>query len=239
MSPTKIVALLLCAPIWSFSQAVKAPKKLLPTPVIGGGTGGLTLAAGWDNPLGMNKVMGAELLKLLKPFAPPSRDVSPAPDLEIYPGVTYLMKLQAARVALGKGAAVPLRSTAKCLTSGFPAASMSYHDTIGDFEDDFGHVLLVTDAGGCVTMLQFMDNTPKKSTLSGHNDNWSTFNFVQTRRKGVSSYKIANKAKDLGKVIQLDSELIDANGYPRERVRLYIPKKFASIVVAILESSLD
>ncbi len=88
-------------------------------------------------------------------------------------------------------------------------------------------------------MLQLMDNTPKQKTLSDHNNEWSTFNFVQTRRKGVSSYRIANKAKDLGKVIQLDSELLDGKGDPRERVRLYIPKKFASIVVAILESSLD
>lgn len=233
------ITALLCNSIWHAAYSQTAPKKILPTPVIGGNSGGLTLAAGWDNPLGMNKVMGAELLRFLKPLAPPLRDVSPAPGVEIYPGISYLMKLPEALLALGNGTPGSVKSTAKCLTSGFPAASMSYHAIAGHFEEEFSQALLVTDAGGHVTMLQFMDPTPNETWLSGHTTELSTFNFIQTRRKGVSSYKIAMKTKDLGNVIRIDSELLDTKWKSRERVRLYMPKKFASIVVAILQSVQD
>lgn len=232
-----LAAAILCCPVWCVAQSAPPPKKLLPPPVYGGATGGLTLASGWDNPLGLQNVMASEFARLLKPLAPPDRDLSPAPDVEIYPGISYLMKLQEARTVLGKGAAVPLKSSAKSLTPGFPAASMSYYDTSGKFDEDFGHAVFVADAGGHVVALQFTDNAPKMVWLTGHTSSWSTFNFVQTRRKGVSSYLIAHKTKDLGSVIRLDSELIDANRKSRERIRLFIPKKFASIVVSIIESS--
>lgn len=238
MNP-KCVLLAYCSMIglgWAQTSNSPPPSPFGQYKVAGGGQGGLVLRSGWDNPLEINKVMGGEFLQLLKPHAPAGRDVSPAPDVEIYPGIKYLDKLSQASQTMGRGKKLSMITKVRCLTPGFPVASMAYHDFAGSFDEGFGHVLFITDVGDQVVAIQFLDNTPKSVWLTGHTPTWSTFNFIQTRRKAVPDYKIAHKITATEKVIRLDSELIDAKYKSRERVRLFIPKKFASIVVAVIEA---
>jgi hypothetical protein len=105
-----------------------------------------------------------------------------------------------------------------------------------------------------VVALQEVIESPKQSIrMSTHTNKRSVYNFMQMRRKGISSYKIGylkgdsygvNFGLDLipgwsysegGDVCALASELIDDKWIPREWVRLHLPRRLAEVCLYICE----
>ncbi len=98
-----------------------------------------------------------------------------------------------------------------------------------------------------VVALQEVIESPKAVRLSMHTNKRSVYNFMQMRRKGIGSYKIAymdRSSIDLDliprrsyseedNVCVLASELIDDKWIPKEWVRLHLPRRLAEVCLYI------
>ncbi len=196
---------------------------------------GLVLAPSWKDAMGKGVVAADDLEHVLKTGQTKSAlDLTPDNSITIYAGIKYLDELNKARETLEAryGNLTPLTNNIVG-TSGFPSDSIHYHAFKGSF-DGFGHLILVTDSDKQVVAVQLLNNTPKSRLLSGHSNKWSVFNFIQNRRKGSSSYAIAYKVEATGEVLQIDSELVDKSHKSREWIRLFLPKKFAGLLLHVI-----
>jgi hypothetical protein len=196
---------------------------------------GLILAEGWETAMGKGVVAASDLKYVLELGEVASAiDLAPDNSITIYAGVKYLEELDKAREILASkyGNLNPLTNNIVG-TSGFPSDSIYYHSFKGNF-DGFGHLTLVTDSDKQVVAVQLLNNVPKSNLLGGHSNKWSVFNFVQNRRKGSSDYAIAYKVETTGKILVIDSELVDKERKSREWDRLYMPKKFAGIIMHLI-----
>jgi len=196
---------------------------------------GLVLAENWETAMGKGVVAASDLEHVLKlGNVTSSVDLTPDDSITIYAGIKYLEELDKAREILEAkfGTLNPLTNNIVG-TSGFPSDSIYYHSFKGSF-DGFGHLTLVTDSDRQVVAVQLLNNVPKSNLLSGHSNKWSLFNFVQNRRKGSSDYAIAYKVEVTDKILVIDSELVDKEKKSREWDKLYMPKKFAGIILHLI-----
>ena len=196
---------------------------------------GLILAENWEEAMGKGVVAASDLEHVLKLGNVASAvDLTPDDSIIIYAGIKYLEELDKAREILKAkyGALNPLTNNIVG-TSGFPSDSIYYHSFKGSF-DGYGHLTLVTDSDRQVVAVQLLNNIPKSRLLSGHSNKWSLFNFVQNRIKGSSDYAIAYKVETTDKILVIDSELVDRERKSREWDRLYMPKKFAGIILHLI-----
>lgn len=196
---------------------------------------GLILDEKWEAAMGKGVVAASDFEYVLKLGGVASSvDLTPDDSVTIYAGIKYLETLDRAREILEAkyGTLNPLTNNVVG-TSGFPSGSIYYHSFKGSF-DGFGHLTLVTDSDRQVVAVQLLNNAPKSQLLSGHSKKWSLFNFVQNRSKGSSDYAIAYKVETIGEILVVDSELVDKEEKSREWNRLYMPRKFAGIIVHLI-----
>lgn len=198
---------------------------------------GLVLKAGWEKTFGVSGAASVEFSQLLRSFVKPQVDLTGEPGLEIFNGITYLMSLDEARMKIGGGRPASINSSARSIATGYPTASISLYEFRGRFADGFPHLILLTDMNKQVVAAQLLDRTPKAVFLTGHSNDISYYDFVSQKRKAVPAYRVANQSKMTGRIFQLDSELLDAVLKPRERSRLLVPDKFASIMLALLQGT--
>jgi hypothetical protein len=191
----------------------------------------------WDTPLQVKAVQGKELKELLGPNAQATTELTATPKIEIYKNVYYLQKLEDAKQQLFAGkSVVNLASRMQIGTSGFPASSLFFYDFRCDVHPGFKHVVIITDSADQVVSIQFLENAPKSSFLAGHSTKWSTYNFVQNRRKAKPTYLIAHAIQNSNPdVLCWKSELLDDTGKSREWVEWYLPKKLAGLILHVLE----
>ncbi|MDF1755165.1 MAG: hypothetical protein P1U89_20420 [Verrucomicrobiales bacterium] len=192
---------------------------------------GLVLDGNWENAMSKGVKAAEDLDKLLAGAnVMPGLDMTGDETMELLQGINYLDDLEKAKELLNsKFGTSKMTSNNIVSTSGFPHDTIYYHEIDGQFSG-FNHLILVTDGADQVVAVQLLNNAPRAVWLTGHTNAWSVYNFTQNRRKGNSSYRIAHKVVDLGKVIRIDSELIDSRYKSREWVSLYLPKKFAGII---------
>lgn len=198
---------------------------------------GLVLKADWQKTFGVSGTASIELSQLLGSLVKAQVDLMGEPALEIFGGITYLMPLDEARMKIGNGRLASFNSSARSIATGYPTGSISLFEFRGKFADGFPHLILLTDMNKQVVAAQLLDRTPKAVFLTGHSNTASYYDFVSQKRKAVSAYLIANESKMTGRILQLDSELLDAGFKPRERSRLLVPDKFASIMLALLQGT--
>lgn len=199
---------------------------------------GLKLIPGWDTDLQKGKISASDFKHVLS-----LGDVRAAVDLsfhdkvELYRGINYLDPAAKAREYLQRELkARQLSNRILINAAGFPPRSISSYDYSGDFEG-FGHLILVVDAADQVVGIQLLQNAPKSVLLTKHTNNWSVFNFLQSRKKGTQSYAIDYKVASSASVFEVQSELIDGGGKSREWVKLILAKPFADIVMDVIEKS--
>lgn len=237
----------------------------------------LHLIQGWS--AGLRKAQGAseELFVILAGSmgVSPDIDISSAEQNFVYPGIRYLDNLKNAVTAFFPENS-PLPAQKLISSPGFPAGSCYAYSYKGDIVDKyaedkatFSHITVVVDSKDQVVCIQFLHNTPK-SRLLGLDYNYyapenTVYNFVDYRRKAVSTYKVFRKnvwrlpksdildssprfsrsisepsAQQLidrvktDPIIRLDAELLDSKNESREWTRLYLPMKFARIMVHVL-----
>jgi hypothetical protein len=191
----------------------------------------------WDSPLPVKLIQGEEFEALLGPHAQATTDLTGTPKIEIYKNVYYLQKLGDAKRQLFAGkSAVNLAGRMQVGTSGFPAGSIYFHDFRCEVHPGFEHVVIITDSADQVIGIQFLENAPKSRFLEGHSTKWSTYNFVQNRRKAKPTYLIAHVIQNSNPdVLCWKSELLDNTGKSREWVEWYLPKKFAGLILHVLK----
>jgi hypothetical protein len=113
--------------------------------------------------------------------------------------------------------------------------------------DSVNRLYFMVDNHMRVVALQEVIESPKAVRLSRHTNKRSVYNFMQMRRKGIGSYKIAYNGRgsfgldliprgsysEQGNVCVLTSELIDNKWAPREWVRLHLPRRLAEVCLYI------
>jgi hypothetical protein len=195
----------------------------------------LSLNPEWQKSPGFAKELVVEFSQLAGSFVKPKIDLNGDQGREIFNGITYLMPLDDARLKIGGGRLAPVSSTVVCVAAGFPAKSITVSEFRGNFADGFPSLFLLTDLKKQVVAAQLLDRNPKLSFLSGHTEERAFYDFVKQKRKGVPYYKVAAESKMDGRIVIINSELVDGVFKPRERARLLMPDKFASIVLALLQ----
>jgi len=189
---------------------------------------------------------------------PAVADLTPAPEVEIYGGVHYLDTLAEAKSILFKGKP-PFEIRTLVSTQGFPYSSTWYNSYDSSPQPGFGHTAIITDAAQQVVGIQFLNNVPPAPLPIMHTPEWHYFNFLQNRKKGVTTYQIAHQFVGLEQPNQppvflpwkrgerivlptsnndrlvLASGLIDSTGKVREWVLLILPRKYIGVMLSVIE----
>jgi len=173
---------------------------------------GIVLRKGWDSAMSDGVATMKELRDLLSGFAQAAPNTSPAPDIEIYNGIRYLMPLKDAVKTLGLGQEVNSKLMVAC--PGFPFNSLFGFSFHGSFEDGFDTVYFVTDGARQVVAVEFTNVSTKKIKLDTPltNKAWVTFDFVNTRVKGQPDAFVRHGTRDNGNTLQIESVFVNPDG---------------------------
>jgi hypothetical protein len=235
----------------SINQAIQLSQKGLslppvnPTPPDGAVTGtlevkekGLKLAPGWDTDLQRGMIATSDFKHVLSlGNVRAAVDLSFHDKVELYRGIYYLDPAVKVREYLQTELnARPLSNRIPINAAGFPPRSISSYDYSGNF-GGFGHFILVVDAADQVVGVQLLQNAPKSRLLTGHSNQWSVYNFLQSRKKGTQSYAIGYQVSSGAATFVVQSELVDRGGKSREWVKLILAKPFADIVMDVIDKS--
>lgn len=198
---------------------------------------------------------------LLSPFAQPSADISKAPRIKIFQGVTYLMPYAEARQKLNLIQKVVAKNKVGC--PGFPKDSFFHYVFDGNFEGQYNKLYLVVDKADQIVAIQLVAESPKVDQVHApyKGTDYHTYNFVTSRSKASKRLWIDHKPafedqygwheyrqingypmpKEGLNVIRIDSLLMNpdlttsgsrgSNWKPLEAVRLYLPKPIMELIL--------
>lgn len=199
----------------------------------------VSLKPGWDKGLIKGDDFISDFKHVLNHISE-STDLTAKEKLTIYSKINFLDSFLSVRDFLIRDKKARILSSRNQISAaGFPAGSIYSYDFSGEF-DGYSHLILAVDNADQVVAVQLLQNAPKHVILTSHSNKWSVYNFLQARKKGTSTYAIDYKvSRDQAGVVIIDSELIDANKKSREWVKLFVPVKFASLIVHILNSSMN
>ena len=201
-----LIGYLRCSEISIALETVNPANSASPTP------SGIVLKKGWDSAMSDGVVTMKELRDLLSGFAQAAPNTGPAPDIEIYKGIRYLMPLKDAVKTLGLGQEVNSKLMVAC--PGFPFNSLFGFSFHGSFEDGFDTVYFVTDGARQVVAVEFTNVSTKKIKLDTPltNKAWVTFDFVNTRVKGQPDAFVRHGTRDNGNTLQIESVFVNPDG---------------------------
>jgi hypothetical protein len=182
--------------------------------------------------------------------------MKPVADLKLFGPVNYLDPLQEAVLKLSnagnegyKFKSTKATSLSRLESAGFPLDTFNYYSyDVEHPEDSVNRIFFVVDNYMRVVAFQEVIESPKSVRMSSHNNTRSVFNFVQMRRKGTGTYKIAyenrysfgtRSSSRGGSVCVLTSELVDSDRKPREWVRLHLPRRLAEVCMYICKEVND
>lgn len=153
---------------------------------------GITLARDWDTPMQGGSTAMQELMRLLSPFAKPAPALA-ADDVEVYPGISYLAPLSVAMQALNVREKLPSKS--RVVGAGLPRNSLFYYAIDGSFEGNYSRVYVITDMSDRVASLEFVSESPAKSTLKHdyHQAEWQTYDFITAGAKALKTWWIIHE----------------------------------------------
>ncbi|MEI6712605.1 MAG: hypothetical protein WCO60_02570 [Verrucomicrobiota bacterium] len=211
---------------------------------------GIVLHPEWATSIRDNVETMKELKSLLSHHAKPSVSTDPQPGLTIYKDITYLMPLEAAIKALGVSRQVS--TTSEVICPGFPYHSLLGHSFNGTFEGEFETVYIVTDLAQHVVAVQFVTGSPKEEFDDSLTDKeWSTFDFVNTKRKAISTARVMHKTHGMAghhqhkptRVLQIESTFFSPvaphnNLKAKYQSRLYLPRPMVELILFRISQSL-
>lgn len=197
----------------STSPIPSPPPIVLPTPQIavpsGPSSAAIVLDRNWASPLQGGVVAMKELAFILSPFAQANPNPSPYQGPPIYSGVTYLMPLNDAKVAMNVNQQIAAKN--RVAAAGFPKDSLFYYVFDGVYEGHFNKLYIVTDRADQVVCIQLVAENPRRDLLEedyrrpdGH-----VYNLLLSRSKGTSRLWAENTARfeDSGKWVRYRSGL--------------------------------
>jgi serine/threonine protein kinase len=212
-----------------------------PTPLMTQTADQLTLSPTWNSPQSGGDKIVEDLKVLLSGQGQPAVDLKPDATLVLFGQVYYLMPLKEAVTILGKPASP--RKNLSC--PGFPRDSLYYYAVEGEFGNGFDKMLLVTDSADRIAAVELVNEHPDESLWldpAVFSEKWHAYNFVQTRTKGSSKWRVGHRVETVNRLVRIDSELVanDEYGYfglgdSKERVSLYLPQQLVNLVLLRLE----
>ncbi|NBV86918.1 MAG: hypothetical protein EBS01_11825 [Verrucomicrobia bacterium] len=198
-----------------------------------------------------------ELRALLNGFAQAAPNTAPAPDIEIYRGIKYLMPFNEARKLLGLSQDVNSKTLVAC--PGFPFHSLVAYSFHGSFDGGFDTVYIVTDGAMQVVAVEFTKVSVEKTDIVARefDKGWVTFDFINTRIKGQTDAAVRHSTVKIGKVLKIDSVFVNptksnkaqssaygAASYSYEYnvqfmhpTRLYLPQPLAELILHRISKS--
>ncbi len=202
----------------------------------------LTPQPNWCRSPGDERVNLIELLKVLEhdSLADKSLEISEHP--EIQRGVTLMMPLREALAKLGVGKdLIPTKSPVS--HPGIPLYFRTFpckYSLVGQPDDYFNLLTIVTDADDRVVGLQFVCENPS-SKMYYPKEDFRTYNFINNRRKSSTTLKVGCEVTAVSdEVLMVESWLYDERrDKSLEIVRWYLPKRIANFLRHVIEARLD
>ncbi|MFA7343047.1 MAG: hypothetical protein WC003_01970 [Terrimicrobiaceae bacterium] len=220
--------------------ATPAPKAEPPAPPKSDGAF-LAPQKKWKSPPGDGRSSLIELFKVLDHDSRPDDSLEVTEHPEIYRGVTLMMPLRDALVRLGLSLdLIPSRRAVS--HPGIPLYFRAFpfkYSLVGEPDDHFNVLNIVTDAGDRVVALQFVCEDPH-SKMYYPKEEFQTYDFLLERRKSSTALKAGCEvAPSSNEVLLIESWLFDARRDKcLEIVRLYMPKRVANFLRHVIETRL-
>lgn len=203
---------------------------------------GIVLPRGWDQAMSDGVATMKELRELLTGYAQPNLNTAPAPELNIYKGIKYLMPFNEARGLLGLSQEVNSKILVAC--PGFPFHSLVAYSFHGSFEGGFDTVYIVTDRVLHVVAVEFTKASVEKTNIAAEQQkkHWVTFDFVNTRVKGQADARVRHSTYPEGDTLRIDSVFMNPDsrflsGTAMHPTRLYLPRPLAELILYRISKS--
>lgn len=193
----------------------------------------------WQKPPGDDRAGLIELLKVLEHDTQADTSLQVTEHPEIYKGVKLMTPLREALAQLGLSKEL-VPSKIPMAHPGIPLFFRSFpckYSLIGDPEDYFNLLYIITDGDDRVVGIQFVCENPRSSKMTLPKVEFLTYNYVLNRRKAATTLKVGcvvTKSSD--DVLLIESWLFDVRRDKcLEIVRLYLPKRIADFLRHVTE----
>jgi hypothetical protein len=200
-------------------------------------TKGIVLQRNWDSSTDDGDLVVNELRGLLSSVGKAARNLDPAPNLELYHGVTYLMPLKEAVKQLGVLVAVGAKHMVVC--PGFPYRTLFVYSYNYPQEEGFNEVHLVADKADQIVAVQLYSGNARKTGIWGlyETPKFNTYDFVNSRAKALTSARVGHRVKsEYDKwFITLESDFRDPTGNVYRYTRLFLPKPLVELILFRIE----
>ena len=196
----------------------------------------------WCKPPGDERANLIELLKVLEHDSRADKSLEVAEHPEIYRGVTLMMPIREALNKLGVGRNL-IPSKSAILHPGIPLYFRTFpckYSLVGETDDYFNLVTIVTDGDDRVVGIQFACENPS-SKMYDPKDDFLTYDFIHNRRKSATTLKVGCKVTSASDdVLLIESWLYDKRRDKcLEIVRWYLPKRIGNFLRHVIEARLD
>ena len=196
----------------------------------------------WCKPPGDERANLIELLKILEHDSRADKSLEVAEHPEIYRGVTLMMPIREALNKLGVGRNL-IPSKSAILHPGIPLYFRTFpckYSLVGETDDYFNLVTIVTDGDDHVLGIQFACENPS-SKMYDPQDDFMTYDFIHNRRKSATTLKVGCKVTATSDdVLLIESWLYDKRRDKcLEIVRWYLPKRIGNFLRHVIEARLD
>ena len=193
----------------------------------------------WQKPPGDDRSSLIELLKVLEHDSQADSSLQVTEHPEITKGVTLMMPLREALAQLGLSKEL-IPSKIPIVHPGIPLFYRSFpikYSLIGDPEDYFNLLNMITDGDDRVVGIQFVCENPRSSKMTLPKVDFQTYNHSLNRRKAATTLKVGCVVSDSSDdVLLLESWLFDVKRDKcLEIVRLYLPKRIADFIRHVTE----
>lgn len=201
---------------------------------------GIILQSDWDSPVQEGDLVVLELHGLLSKHGKAARNLAPAPNLEIYRGVTYLMPLKQATKVLGISVEVAAKHMVIC--PGFPHRTLFVYSYNYLVEKGFNEIHLVADKADQVVAVQLYSGNARG--IGGYlyeTPRFNTYDFVNSRAKSLTTAKVGHRinAEKDNWLLELESDFRDPPGKVWRFTRLFLPKPMLELILFRLEKILS
>ncbi|MEI8312968.1 MAG: hypothetical protein WCH98_19655, partial [Verrucomicrobiota bacterium] len=195
----------------------------------------------WKSPPGDGRSGLIELLKVLKHDSRADDSLEVGEHPEIYRGVTLMMPLRKALEQLGIGTDL-IPSRVPVPHPGIPLYFRTFsckYSLVGEPDDYFNVLNIVTDAEDCVVAIQFVCESPH-SKMYFPKEEFQTYNFLLERKKASRALKVGCEVTPFSNdVLLVESWLFDdRHDKCLEIVRWYLPKRVANFLRYVIETRL-
>jgi hypothetical protein len=193
----------------------------------------------WQKPPGDDRAGLIELLKVLEHNSQADTSLQVTEHPEITRGVKLMMPLREALAQMGLSKEL-IPSKVPLAHPGIPLFFRSFpikYSLIGDPEDYFNLLYIITDADDRVLGIQFVCENPRSSKMTLPKGDFLTYNYALNRRKSASTLKVgcvvSSSSND---VLMIETWLYDARRDKcLEIARLYLPNRVADFIRHVIE----